>query len=325
MDVLSEIISSMRINGSALSAVECAGEWGIDMETGAAHGDSDLSHGIPFHYIVAGHCWLRGEGGPIELSEGDLVVAPHWPSHALASSTDGSLEKICNLIEANGLHFWTGGTLERPLTFRVGDGVPDVRILTGLFSLKGRGAAMLIDHLPGLMHLGIQDDNLAPQLKTALEFIKYEGQASRPGYVAVASRLMDLLFIQILRSAIMQPSVRIGLLAGLADDYVGRALTAIHASPSTCWTVGKLAVEACLSRTSFAERFRQLVGVTPMHYVAQWRMAIAEDMLKRSEVGIEQIRANLGFSSSFVFSRAFRSHYGMSPREFRRASQSAVN
>jgi AraC-like DNA-binding protein len=166
-------------------------------------------------------------------------------------------------------------------------------------------------------HLRAQDEGLVPQLRTALDFIRQECLVTRPGFVAVAARLMDLLFIQILRAAITQPTANIGFLAGLSDDHIGRALAAIHSNPAGPWTVAKLAAEARHSRTIFAARFKQLVGLTPMQYTNQWRIARAEHLLAHPETPIDAIRRQLGFSTSFAFARAFRAQHGMSPREFR--------
>lgn len=315
MDVLSDLFSSIRIDGSVLAEIRCGGDWGIDMETG---------DGIPFHYVIEGGCWLLGKE-PIKLSKGDLVVAMHWPSHALASAPDSPLQTARELVAANGLEFWTSGTLGRPNILIAGADEKDVTILSGIFSLKGRAAAILIDQLPALIHLSTREQDLEPQLRMALEFIHQESLGTRPGYIAVATRLMDLLFIQVLRSAITQPSVPIGLLAGLADPSVSRALAAIHASPSTDWTVADLAREAFLSRTTFAERFKEMVGISPIQYVVRWRMTIAEDLLARSDLTIEQIRTRLGYGSSFVFARAFRAHSGLAPREYRLSRRDEAN
>jgi AraC-like DNA-binding protein len=176
--------------------------------------------------------------------------------------------------------------------------------------------------LPPLMRLGVQDGSTTPQLKMALEFIEYESEAIRPGYVAVADRLMDLLFIQILRSAMLQPTSNMGIFLGLTDANISRALEAIHTSPAENWTVARLAREAGQSRTIFAQRFREIVGVPPMKYVSQWRLTIAEDLLTQSDLSIEAIRSRLGFGTSFAFARAFSARCGMSPREFRRISRS---
>lgn len=309
MDVLSEIFSAIRVSGSALAEIQCGGEWGIDM-------GSDTI-GIPFYHVIEGTCWLVTSDETTRLLPGDLAVAMHWPQHALASHPANPLVTARDLVNSNNSVFWTGGTLQRPNILRAGSGGNDVRILCGLFSLEGRGSATIISQLPSLLHLSANDDSLGAQLRMALEFIHHESQVTQPGYVAVASRLMDLLFIQLLRSALNRPSVPIGLLAGLADPQINRALSAIHAAPAKRWTVGSLALQSGMSRTVFAERFKLLIGTTPIQYVTHWRMTIAEDLLSRSEERIEVIRSQLGYESGFVFARAFRAHTGQSPRQFR--------
>jgi AraC-like DNA-binding protein len=314
MDVLSEILTPIRISGSVLAEIECGGAWGIDM---------GLGDGIPFHYLTEGQCWLMDGNSPTPLLAGDLVAAPRWTFHALASSPEQPCLPITEVIAANGLPAWKGGTLDQPLLIKAGTAGCDVRILSGVFTLTGRGASMLIEQLPTILHLRAQAEGLVPQLRTALDFLRQESAVTRPGFVAVATRLMDLLFIQILRAAITQPTVNIGLLAGLSDAHIGRALAAIHANPAGPWTVAQLAAEARHSRTIFAERFRQVVGLTPMQYVNQWRIARAEELLARPETPIDAVRRQLGFSSSFAFARTFRAHRGVSPREFRLSLQKA--
>jgi len=308
VDVLSEILSSIRISGSVLAEIACGGAWGIDM---------GLGDGVPFHYLTEGRCWLMDGGSPTLLLPGDLVVASRWTFHALASSPEHPCLPITEVIAANGLPAWKGGTLDQPLLIKAGTPGGEVRILSGVFTLTGRGAGVLIEQLPTILHLRAQDEGLVPQLRTALDFIRQESAVARPVFVAVAARLMDLLFIQILRAAITQPTVNIGFLAGLSDGHIGRALAAIHANPAGQWTVATLAAEARHSRTIFAERFRRVVGLTPMQYVNQWRIARAEQLLARPETSIDAVRRELGFSNSFAFARAFRAQRGMSPREFR--------
>jgi AraC-like DNA-binding protein len=313
MDVLSEILALIHISGSVLTEIRCGGAWGIDIGRRGV--------GIPFHYVTEGKCWLLDGASRTRLSAGDLVAAPHWPFHALASSPEHALVQLTDVIAAKGLPAWQGGTLARPLVIPIGTGKCDVRIVSGVFTLEGRGATMLIEQLPAILHLRAPAKGLAPQFRAALDFVRQESATSRPGYVAVAARLMDLLFLQILRAVITQPTVKIGLLAGLADPRLARALAAIHANPAGPWTVGNLAAEACLSRTIFAERFRQTVGLTPIQYVNRWRMTLAEDLLARPGTPIDTIRSRLGFGSSFAFARAFRAYRGLTPREYRLSVQ----
>lgn len=308
MDVLSGILSHMHISGSVLAKLQCGGTWGLDMEPG---------DGIAYHFITKGSCWLIAGGVPAGLAPGDLIVVSGWPLHALASSPGAGRIPITEVVLAHGHAAWRRGVPERPFVLRAGTN-DDVHILSGVFSLEGRGAAMLLEQLPSILHLRAQEEGLAPQLRTALDFIRQESAIARPGYAAVATRLVDLLFIQILRAAIMQPTVTIGLLAGLADPRLGRALAAIHARPANPWSVASLAAEAGLSRTNFAELFRNTLATTPMNYVNRWRMMVAEDMLLQDTVSIDAVRHALGYNSSFTFARAFRAHHGQSPREYQR-------
>lgn len=311
MDVLSEILERMRISGSLLAELRCGGDWGLD--TGVRE-----EQGVHFHYVVQGECWLISDATPMRLATGDLVAAPHWPFHGLASSPDQPLVLIRELVTARGLPRWTGGTLDRPLVIEAGENPGAVRILSGFFTFKGQAAAMLIDQLPAILHM--RAEGLEPQLETALNFMDQESVGLRPGYVAVAARMMDLLFIQILRAIITEPLVKTGFLAALSDPSLARALAAIHADPAIPWTVAALASEACLSRTVFANRFRETVGVTPLRYVNHWRLTVAEDLLRSPGISIEGVRQKLGFNSGFAFARAFRAQFGMAPREFRQSA-----
>lgn len=313
MDVLSELLVTTHIGGSVLAELRCGGAWGIDMETG---------NGIPFHYVMEGNCWLVGGRAPVRLSAGDLVVAPHWRFHALTSAPGEPLISISDVVISKGLPLWAGGTLDQPLVMQVGSAEPDVRILSGFFSIDGRGVTMLVNQLPQIIHFEARMAGLVPQLQTALDFIRQESSEIRqPGYVAVATRLMDLLLIQILRAVMSQPDIEIGLLAGLANPNLGRSLAAIHANPARRWTVATLAAQAGLSRTRFAVQFRQVMGVTPMHYVTRWRMTLAEDLLVRPAMSVEAVRTQLGFGSGFSFARAFRAHAGKTPHEYQKLSR----
>lgn len=316
MDVLSDLLASMRIDGSVLAELRCGGDWGIDLEEG---------DGIPFHYILKGHCWLLGLPEPSRLGPGDLVVAPHWRRHVLASSVDQPTTRIRSMIASSGLPLWTGGTLDRPLLMHAGTGDGEVRIVSGVFSVAGRGARLLIAQLPPLLHLEADTEGLVPHFLTAMDFIRQESAVIRPGYRAVASRLMDLLFIQIVRAAMTRPGTEIGLLGGLADPHLSRALAAIHAQPARSWTVAELAAEAGLSRTRFSDRFRRVVDMSPIAYLSRWRMILAEELLARPGTRIEDVRMQLGFSSGFSFARAFRAHSGQTPRDYRKSSMTEAS
>jgi AraC-like DNA-binding protein len=278
-----------------------------------------VGRGAPFHYVLKGSCWLISSQGSLRVRAGDLLLVPQWIEHSLSVSRNASVKDVSAVVTAKGLPLWTHGTLQQPLMFSVGTGVETLHFLSGLFTFEGRGSTRMLEQLPPVLHLDAEAARLAPQLQTALSFISQETGLLRPGYVAVASRLMDLLFIQILRAAMLQRSAPVGALAGIADPKLSLSLAAIHSAPGRKWTLADLAARAGLSRTLFAERFRNAVGVTPMRYLSNWRLQLAERALSDTQSSVEAIRTELGFHSSFAFARAFKRFTGCSPREYRRA------
>jgi AraC-like DNA-binding protein len=315
-DVLSNILSMVHINGSLLADVRCRGQSGLDFGVG---------HGSPFHYIMKGTCWLITARGSAKVTAGDLLLIPQWIQHGLAVSKSARREDVIAVVKSNALPIWSRGTLQQPLVFSVGCGAETLHFLSGLFTLEGHGSARLLQQLPEVLHLDAEAARLAPQLQTALTFISQESGGRRPGYEAVASRLMDLLFIQILRAAMLQRIAPIGALAGIADPEISLCLAVMHSMPARKWTVADLAMEAQLSRTLFAERFRQTLGVTPMQYLSDWRLQLAEHALLNTRSSVEAIRTELGFHSQFAFARAFKRRTGYSPRQYRNLHADAKN
>lgn len=318
MDVLSDILAFSHVSGSVLAEIDCRGDWAIDMLDSHIAGEIQ-NHAMPFHYMIEGEGYLVRDGVCMAVGIGDLIVAPSWPRHAVVSDPALPQASIVEIIAANGFEAWDGGLINRPLRFIAGQGDRDARLLSGVFRIEGHAVAMLLKELPPLLKLSIDDRTLDEQFATALSFVRQETAEIRPGYVAVAGRLTDLLFIQILRSCMATAEADVGVLAALSDTNIARALMDIHESPSAPWTVSSLAGRAHLSRTLFAERFRDLVGQTPIQYVNRWRIVVAQDLLLTSDLPIGEIQLRLGFASSFAFSRVFRQITGMSPSAYRKA------
>lgn len=109
-----------------------------------------------------------------------------------------------------------------------------------------------------------------------------------------------------------------GWLAAIADPHISKSVIAIHDCPARSWTIQALAAHAGLSRTSFAVRFRKVVGQTPMEYLAQLRMLFAADRLRRTSLSIAQIAEEVGYGSESAFAVAFKREMGRSPRRYSR-------
>ena len=132
------------------------------------------------------------------------------------------------------------------------------------------------------------------------------------------ARILDLLFIQILRAWAAGPDAEPNWLAGALDPQIGLALSAVHRDPGHDWKVGELAQVCCLSRSAFAARFVARVGIPPAAYLAHVRLDTATDLLRDTALSVTLIAANVGYTSEAAFSRAFKRRYGTPPARWRR-------
>jgi AraC-like DNA-binding protein len=179
---------------------------------------------------------------------------------------------------------------------------------------------MLTQIVPKLIHIK-SANNSTRRIANTISSLRDEALDQRPGRDLVLQRLIEVMLIEALRYRSEQngESVRPGLLNALADDRIGRALTSFHADVARAWTVASLAEEAHLSRTAFSERFTRLVGMPPMTYLIEWRMAVAKDILHREQLPQDAVAAAVGYQSASAFNTAFRRKVGQAPGEYARA------
>jgi transcriptional regulator GlxA family with amidase domain len=145
-----------------------------------------------------------------------------------------------------------------------------------------------------------------------------ESNERRSGRELVLTRLVEVLLIEALRSTSGDEPPP-GLLRGLADAWLAPALRQMHGQLARPWTVAQLAKASALSRSAFFERFARTVGMSPMEYLLAWRMAVARDLLRRSDLGIAEVAERVGYGSASTFSTAFSRHVGQPPRRYARA------
>ena len=144
-------------------------------------------------------------------------------------------------------------------------------------------------------------------------------RGAQPGEDALTARLPELLLVEALRLHAEQSARPDGWLAAIRDPVVGRALALLHRDPGHSWTVPELARLAATSRSVLGERFAQLLGISPMQYLAGWRMQIAADLLRTTRLKMHEIAERSGYGSEVAFSRAFSRHLGVAPGALRRA------
>jgi AraC-like DNA-binding protein len=192
------------------------------------------------------------------------------------------------------------------------------RWLAGTFSFDHSRAAGLLHGLPPVVELRGAGDQSLLWLDVSAEMLMKEKLEPSQGSREMIARILDLLFIQVLRAWATGPDATPGWLTGAMDPVIGAAVTAIHANPAHPWTIERLADKSNLSRSAFADRFTQRVGQPPATYIIQVRLANAADLLLDTSEPVSAVAADTGYESEAAFSRAFSKRYGMPPSRWRR-------
>lgn len=165
--------------------------------------------------------------------------------------------------------------------------------------------------LPELVMLPLASN---PALRPVCDLLMAEGFGEFDGRQAALDRLFDYLLMLIVRHVVANGAAQGGVLAGLADPRLARALTAMHEAPRRAWTLDDLAEAAGMSRTRFAAHFRAVVGRTPIDYLTGWRMTLARALLARGQP-VKAVAAQMGYDSAAAFSRVFARTTGETPRD----------
>ncbi len=302
MDTLSEVISLLKPRSHVSSGFDAGGEWSVQFP--------DQHECIKCYAVISGTCWLSVAGvrEPVRLEARDCFVLPSGRPFRLAS--DMTLPPV------------DAGTIFPPA--RAGgvvtlNGGGAFYIVGSRFAVSGGHAGMLMRMLPPIVHIRSQSDQAA--LRWSVERMMQELREPQPGGVLIAQHLAHMMLVSALRLQLADEIERdgAGWFAALADRRLGGAINAIHAEPARRWTLEGLAERANMSRSSFALKFKDKVGETPMEYLTRWRMLLAADRLENSSDPIGVIATSLGYESESAFSTAFKRVMACSPRQYGRA------
>lgn len=173
----------------------------------------------------------------------------------------------------------------------------------------------LVASLPDRVCFDLSAD---PEARALVEVMQSEVANHRCGAQSVLNRLGDVLFVRLLRDQIERGASETGLLAGMADPRLSRAIVAMHDHPGRVWSNGDLAQEAGLSLSRFSELFAEQVGETPMGYLRRWRLILARQDIKKGD-RVDAVARRYAYGSPEGFTRAFRRAYGVAPTSLRGA------
>ncbi len=312
MDALSDVISAVRLSGGVFLDAEFTAPWSVVSHLGAeelrALG-AKPAQVIAYHYVVAGRLFVQVNSSPaIEVGPGEIVLLPRNDAHVLSSAPGLHPALIDDLVQFPAglspamLHYGGGGEATHIVCGFLGCDVPRNPLLATL---------------PVLLRLEMHADG--DWIPRSFSHAAEEFARGGAGSAAVLGKLAELLFVEAIRKYLATlPADQTGWLAGLQDRMVGRALALLHARVAEPWTTEGLAREVGLSRSAFADRFTTLVGVPPMHYLANWRLQLAALRLRDSGESTMRIADDVGYASDTAFIRAFKRTFGCTPATWRR-------
>ncbi|MGE5150063.1 MAG: AraC family transcriptional regulator [Rhodospirillaceae bacterium] len=315
-DALSDVLKAVRLTGAAFFDVVASAPWVAEQPTREMVLPKVLpgaGHLISYHVVTEGSCFAARVGEEaLLLEEGEVVVFTKGDPHVMSSAPGMRAQPVTQAE----LDMAAAGPL--PFFRRVGEGpTPTVKLVCGFLACDAQPFNPLLDNLPPVIKAGRIDGSDSSWLGDFVRLASAESANKRAGAESVLAKLSELMFIEVVRRHLESlPPEKSGWLAGLRDPSVGRALSLMHGRPAHPWTIDELARDAGASRSVLAERFAELVGLPPMHYLANWRMQIAAGLLSRG-VNIAGIAAQTGYGSEAAFSRAFKKVVGVSPSAWR--------
>lgn len=319
MDVLSEVLKGVKLQGALFYNGEFSSPWCVNASSAwalARQFAPAAEHVIIFHLLTEGRAFVRLESGERDtLDAGDLVMIPHGDRHVMGNGASldavNDSEQLAEVI-AGGLKPW-----------RMGGGGEVTKFVCGYMACDPQLSKVFLGGLPTIFKVSIRNDASGRWLENSIRFSVEQADRLGAGGEAVLAKLSEVVFIEALRVYIAHlPAGQTGWLAGARDAEVGKTLALMHREPARPWTLADLAKEAGISRSVLAERFRHYLSEPPMTYLTRWRLQLGAEMLGSTNYSVAQIAGEVGYESEAAFNRAFKREFAVPPARFRTQSRS---
>ncbi|GAA6168613.1 AraC family transcriptional regulator [Sessilibacter corallicola] len=296
-DALSSVVSKLDLRAEVYMDGRFCGNWAVDT---SGH------RKMPFHLIAHGEAWLHFENQPpTRMGAGDMVVFPRDDQHIICHGRNPPDQKWIN---------------QPPEVLQHLEETPDTRMICGFFEFRNQTSWPLLDSLDSMIFLGLQQMSETPSLRLLIDLLVAELQRKDAGFHATVNQISFLMFIEILRLQIRRGYVKEGLLTAFFDPKLSNVLTAIHNQPQESWTLEKLSKLALMGRSTFAQYFHEKVGIPAMQYLSQWRMTVATNLLKTTDLSIAQISDQVGYETEAAFRKAYKNRVGIPPGQIRKTN-----
>lgn len=310
-EVLRAALERLRLEGAIFFKGDFSERWALDSPdtpTIATLLRPGAQRVIVFHVVARGTCWIEAAGRERHwATSGDVIVLPYGDQHRMGGIADAKPIAMTSILSPPP---WQ----HLPM-IRHGEGGERTDIVCGYLHSSDPLFDPRLRALPAVFVVRPPE---GPAAQWVASSVAYTLEASSSATTMVATRLPELLLMEILQLHLATaPAADRGWMAALHDPILAPALGLLHGAPDRKWTVADLAGEVAVSRSVLDERFRAVLGRSPMRYLTEWRMHLAEDLLATTDVPVAAVARRVGYDSEEAFSRAFKRTSSLSPRHWR--------
>ncbi len=307
-------IDRLRLQGALFLRAEYREPWAYESLTGPVtanllHPGSDRV--ILFHLVATGACWIRVGSGPrLWASAGDVIVLPYGDQHRMGGTESADVVPISTFMDSPP---WA----QMPVLHHGRDG-RQTDVVCGYLQSSDVLFDPMLQVFPPVFVVRPQPGIAADWVRANIAFVLERTSGPVPRPRPTANRLPELLLVEILRLHLATAPVVPGDWASaLRDPVLSPAIALMHQHPERKWTVSDLARATAVSRSVLDARFRQELGRSPIRYLTQWRMHVAQNLLANTGLGVVAVAHRVGYDAEEAFSRAFKRAFGVPPGVWR--------
>jgi AraC-like DNA-binding protein len=310
-----DAVQGLHVAGAIFLRAEYREAWAYESLTGPATAQilrpgSDRL--VLFHVVASGTCWVTVDDGEKHwATAGDVIVLPYGDQHRMGGVEDAPSVPLMSLMEAPP---WLRLPVIRhgPVKGRRTD------VICGFIHSEDPLFDPRLRVFPRVFVVRPATPAAAGWVQANIAYALDQAAASPLGPDAVPSRLPELLLVEVLREHLRTaPAVDEGWVAALHDPVLRPALAELHRDPARRWSVDELARAAATSRTRLDARFREVLGRSPIRYLTEWRLHLAQELLATTDLSVAAVARRVGYDAEEAFSRAFRRAYGEPPGAWR--------
>jgi AraC-like DNA-binding protein len=313
-DPLRAALQRLRLEGAVFLRAEYREPWSYESLPGPATAQilrPGTDRVILFHVVARGTCWVQvGDGDRHWASTGDVIVLPYGDQHRMGGVDESSAVPLMAIMEAPP---W-----RRLPVIRHGVGGNQTDVVCGFLHSEDAIFDPRLRVFPPVFVVRPPLGPAADWVRANVDYALAQADASPLGPDAIPTRLPEMLLVEVLRLHLATaPALDSGWVAALHDPVLNPALAALHATPAHKWSVAELARSAAVSRSQLDERFRQVLGRSPIRYLTEWRLHLARDLLASTDLGVAVVARRIGYEAEEAFSRAFKRARGQAPTNWR--------